>query len=174
MKKIYILLMHTNTIPSKFVKVMTGYEYSHVAISLEKKCDIIYSFGRKKLHSIFNGGFSIEDKNGEFYKTFNETTCKIYELQVNDIQYEKVKKTLEDMKKNINIYKYDFLGITLRFFNIPLTLKNRYVCSYFVADLLEKANIYNFGKQTCFIRPKDFENVNGLNEIYVGKYCLYK
>ena len=38
MKKIYILLMHTNTKPSKFVKLMTKYEYSHVAISLEKEC----------------------------------------------------------------------------------------------------------------------------------------
>ena len=32
MKKIYILLMHTKTIPSKIVRFFTRYKYSHVAI----------------------------------------------------------------------------------------------------------------------------------------------
>lgn len=44
MKKIYILLMHTNTIPAKIIKFVTRYEYSHVGISLEKNCNTIYSF----------------------------------------------------------------------------------------------------------------------------------
>ena len=50
MKKIYILLMHTYTIPSKIVKIFTNYEYSHVGISLSRECDEIYSFGRKKIN----------------------------------------------------------------------------------------------------------------------------
>lgn len=174
MKKIYILLMHTNTRPSQFVKLMTGYEYSHVAISLDKQCDVIYSFGRKKLHSILDGGFSIERKNGEFFKRFDKTKCKIYELEVDETQYAEVEKIIEDMKDNINMYKYDFIGIALRFFYIPITFKNRYVCSYFIAHLLEKAQIYNFDKQTCFMKPKDFENLVGLNPIYTGQYCLYQ
>ena len=174
MKKLYILLMHTNTKPSKFIKFITRYEYSHVAISLEKECNVIYSFGRKKLHSILNGGFSIERKDGEFFKTFDNTKCKIYELEVNEEQYAEVEKTIAQMEINRDIYKYDFLGIALRFLKIPLTFKNKYVCSYFVASLLEKANIYNFEQQVCLVKPKDFENINGINEIYTGRYSLYK
>ena len=33
-------------------------------------------------------------------------------------------------------YKYDFLGIILRYIGVPITFKNKYVCSYFVAELL--------------------------------------
>lgn len=55
-----------------------------------------------------------------------------------------------------------------------MTSKNRYVCSYFVADVLQKAEIYNFNKKVCFIKPKDFEKLSILNEIYTGKYSLYK
>ena len=94
MKKIYVLLMHTNTKPSKFVKIMTRYEYSHVALSLEKECNTIYSFGRRKLHSILGGGFSVENKDGEFFKLFNKTRCKIYELEVENEQYLKIKDAL--------------------------------------------------------------------------------
>ena len=67
MKKIYILLMHTNTYPSKFVKFMTKYKYSHVALSLDKNCNTLYSFGRKKPNTIIDGGFSIENKDGDFF-----------------------------------------------------------------------------------------------------------
>jgi len=174
MKKIYVLLMHTNTKPSKFVKFMTRYEYSHVALSLDKECSEIYSFGRRKMHSIIGGGFSVENKDGEFFNFFNKTSCKIYELTIEDEQYKKVKEIIDNMKLNINNYKYDFWGIAFRFLYIPLTFKNRYVCSYFVADVLEKSNIYNFNKRTYFIKPKDFENLKGFNEIYKGKFSLYQ
>ena len=77
------------------------------------------------------------------------------------------------MKRNSNKYKYDFLGILPRYFKIPLTIKNRYVCSYFVAYVLEKSNIYKFTKNVCLINPKDFESLKGFKEVYSGKFKLY-
>lgn len=68
MKKIYVILLHTNTIPSKLVRFFTRYKYSHVAISLSRNCDILYSFGRKKIDSIFNGGFVIQKNKMIFLK----------------------------------------------------------------------------------------------------------
>ena len=174
MKKIYVLLMHTKTIPARFIKFITRYEYSHVAISLDKTCETIYSFGRKKVNSILDSGFSIEKKEGEFFKKFNKTRCKIYELEISDEKYENLKEVLKEMELNIDTYKYDFLGIVVRFFKIPVTFKNKYVCSYFVASVLEKSNICKFDKEVCFIKPKDFENIKGMKEIYIGEYKLYK
>lgn len=174
MKKIYILLMHTNTIPSKLVKFFTRYEYSHVAMSLDKECYTTYSFGRRNLYNIFNGGLSIQKKDGAFFNKFNKTVCKIYELEVTEKQYLDVKNLLIDMEANIDSYKYDFLGMFSRFFKIPITFKHRFVCSYFVAYVLEKANIYKFDKETCFVIPKNFESIKGLREIYKGNYLLYK
>ena len=78
------------------------------------------------------------------------------------------------MKKNKDIYGYDYLGIILRYLRIPITFKNKYVCSYFVADLLQEVNVCNFDKKVCFVKPRDFENINGLNLIYNGDYALYK
>lgn len=174
MKKIYLLLMHTNTLPSKFVKLMTRYKYSHVAISLDKSCDKLYSFGRKKINSILNAGFSIENKNGEFFNKFNNTNCRICELPVTEEQYENIKNTINFMEVNEKKYKYDFIGTAFRYLNIPLVFENKYVCSYFIASLLEKNNIYNFNKKTYFVKPKDFESLIDTNEIYTGTYKLYE
>ena len=174
MKKIYIIQMHTRTIPSKVVKIFTRYKYSHIAISFNKNCDYIYSFGRRNLYSIINGGFTQENKNGSFFRKFKNTTCRIYEVEVTNKQYDDVVGMVRGMMKNKEMYGYDYFGIILRYFKIPVTFKNKYVCSYFVAELLEKANIYNFSKKTCFVNPKDFEDIDLFNLIYSGKYVLYR
>lgn len=170
MKKIYIILMDTKTIPSKLVKIFTRYNYSHVAISFDENCNTLYSFGRRKLNRVFDGGFIIEHKNGEFFKKFNQTKCIIYEVKISNDKYIELKKIIKNMKENKDIYKYDFLGIVLRYFNIPITFKNKYVCSYFVASLLDEMDIYNFNKRPCFVKPKDFTLVDIFNKIYCGNY----
>ena len=83
------------------------------------------------------------------------------------------KNIIENMIKEQDKYKYDFIGIIPRFFGIPITLENRYVCSYFIAEVLEKANILKFNKPVCLVKPKDFENIKGFKEIYKGKYLKY-
>ena len=174
MKKIYIILMHTNTLPAKLIRIFTRYKYSHVGISLDRSCDTIYSFGRKTLHNFMNSGFCIEYKNGEFFKLFNKTTCKIFEIEVTNDQYQKTMDILSDMTSHSDLYKYDFWGLIPRYFGIPFTCKNRYVCSYFVAYVLEQAGICHFDKETCLMFPKDFANLKELREIYKGQYLEYK
>lgn len=76
------------------------------------------------------------------------------------------------MKIHSDLYKYDFIGIVLRFFKITVRFKNRYVCSFFVADVLEKAHICKFNKKSRFVEPKDFEKIDGVKQVYEGKYLL--
>lgn len=174
MKKIYVILMDTKTIPSRLVSLFTLYKYSHVAISFDKKCDVIYSFGRRNLYWIFNGGFVVENKDGSFFRKFSDTRCKIYEIDVNKKQYDDLVNIVNDMNKNKDMYRYDYLGIILRYLGINITFKNKYVCSYFIAKLLNDNNICNFNKDICFVKPKDFEKIDCLNLIYGGKYLLYR
>ncbi|MCI8574899.1 MAG: hypothetical protein HFI09_00330 [Bacilli bacterium] len=174
MSKIYIILMHTKTIPAKLIKWVTHSNYSHVALSFEKECNTLYSFGRRNLHSIINSGFTIEKKKGPFFQTFNKTTCKIYEVEIEEEKYQRIKKIILEMQRHKERYKYDFIGLVLRYFKIPIRLKNHYVCSYFLANLLEESGVYTFAKKSYFVRPKDFENIAIGNEIYQGEYQKYK
>jgi len=174
MEKIYIILMDTKTIPSRLVSMFTLYKYSHVAISFDKKCDVIYSFGRRNLYWVFNGGFVVENKDGCFFKKFRNTRCKIYEIDVTKKQYNDIVNIVSDMNKNKDIYRYDYLGIILRYLGINVTFKNKYVCSYFVAKLLYDNDICAFDKDVWFVKPSDFEKIDCLNLIYNGEYLLYR
>ena len=103
MREIYIILMDTKTIPSRIVSLFTMYKYSHIAISFDEKCDIVYSFGRRNLYSFLNGGFTVEHKNGDFFNKFNDTNCRVYEVMVNDSQYDYLYKTIDYMKNNCEL-----------------------------------------------------------------------
>lgn len=174
MKKVYILLMHTNTMPSKIIKFFTRYQYTHVGIALEKNCENIYSFGRKKLHSFWTGGFTIEKKHGSFFKYFHKTMCQIYEIDVTKFQFMRLQKILKQMTVQKMRYKYDYFGLILRYFKIPFYRKDRYVCSYFVADVLKQAKIISIQKPSYFIVPKDFTEFPNLNKIYEGQFLKYE
>lgn len=174
MKKIYILQMNTKTLPSRVIGLFTMSKYSHVAISFNKNCDITYSFGRKKLYSIFSGGFVMESKTGKFFQRFKDTKCRIYEVEVSNEQYNNLVKIIKYMKKNKDIYGYDYIGIILRYLKIPVTFRNKYVCSYFIAEILKETNICDFNKDTYNVTPKDFSNIDCFKLIYSGKYALYR
>ena len=173
MKKIYIIQMHTQTLPSRFIKFFTKYRYSHIAIAFHKSCNVLYSAGRKKYNSFLNAGFKEEYKNGKFFKKFINTKCRIYELKISNIQYNYLKKKIIYMKKHTYLYKYDYFGIILRYFKVPVNFKNRYVCSYLIAYLLNEAGIVHFDKPLYFIEPKDFENIPNIKEIYHGSFLNY-
>ena len=166
--------MDTGTFVGKFISFFTMYRYSHVAISLDKKCDITYSFGRRNIYSIFNGGFVSLNKDSKFFRRFKNTRCRIYEIDVSKKQYYELVKIIKYMNNMKNIYGYDYLGIVLRYLRIPVVFKNKYVCSYFVADLLKRTGVYNFDKDTCFVRPSDFDGIDNFNLIYSGKYLMYR
>lgn len=172
-RKIYLVQSYTRTIPARLVKLATKYKYSHVSLCLDKKCDVMYSFGRKKLYNFLNGGFISEKRDGAFFKRFSDTVCRIYELEVTDEQYNKLYSKIEYMIENEDKYKYDTLGFVLRGFKIKVKFKDRYVCSQFVAQMLVDANVAEFDKDTAFVKPQDFDSLRGVKKIYEGRYLDY-
>lgn len=168
MKDIYILQMHTGTIPSIIIKLFTGYKYSHVLISLDSSLKKMYSFGRKQLFNPLNAGLVIENIDGEFFKHFKKTKCRIYKLTISNEQYNNLRHILNDFEQNINDYKYDIIGLLFKSISVPIKREKHYVCSQFVAEVLSKANIYTFNKPTSLVKPKDFELVSNKKEIYNG------
>ncbi|MBE6138735.1 MAG: hypothetical protein E7173_03205 [Firmicutes bacterium] len=168
MKDIYVLQMHTGTIPGVIIKFFTRYKYSHVLLSMDSSLSKMYSFGRKNIYNPLNAGFVIEDINGEFFNRFHKTQCRIYKITINEEQYLKLSNILNEFETNKDVYRYDIIGLIFKYFFIPIKRKNHYVCSQFVAEVLTQSNIAEFDKSISLVRPKDFEKLFGDNEIYSG------
>lgn len=156
---IYIILAHTGTLWSRIIKRVNKYEYSHVMLSLDDKLDKMYSFGRKKYNNPIDAGFVVEDKNGEFFTKFDGTRCRVYKVIVSEEQYEKLGAILEKFEYHRENFKYDIIGVILRQFNLKINRENHYVCTQFIATVLDKSGIYKPDKPFEDMRPQDFEHI---------------
>lgn len=171
MKKIYIILTYSGTMLSKIIKYYTKDEFSHVSISLDQDLKQMYSFGRLNPYNPFWGGFVHERINSGTFKRFSNTRAKIYSLEVNDEQYEKLKYTILYIKRLRKSYTFNILGLFAVGFNIRVRSNKSFYCAEFVKYVLDKAKIET--ELPDLIKPEDFKLIRNLKPEYNGFLRLY-
>lgn len=171
MKKIYIILTYTGTILSRIVKIYTRKEYSHVSISLDRNLDQMYSFGRLNPYNPFSGGFVHEGLDRGTFKRFKNTKTKIYSMEIEEEKYEKLEEVIESIQKKKKLYKFNVIGLIAVALNVRIKREKYFYCAEFVKYVLEQSEVVELPE---IIKPDDFTQVNGLNEVYIGKLQDYK
>lgn len=170
MKKIYIILTHTGTNLSKLIKSYTKDEFSHVSISLDEELKEMYSFGRLHPYNPFWAGFVHEYVDKGTFKRFFNTKTKIYALEITEKQHEKAKETIKKIEKEN--YTFNILGLFAVGFHKKIKMKHSFYCAEFVKYVIEQAEISV--KLPDIIRPEDFKDIEGLQEIYSGFLRKYQ
>ena len=171
MKKIYIVITFTGTILSRIVRLITKKTYCHASISLDKNLDNMYSFGRKNPYLLLPAGFIHEYKDKGTFKRFYKTKAKIYELEVNQEQYNELKKLIRDFNNNKDNLQFNIIGLVTAIFRLKIKRRKHYYCSEFVKYALDKSNIEtNLPKCT---RPDDFQILKNAHLIYQGELRNY-
>lgn len=169
---LYLVLSQTGTLPSRFFKCLTQAPYNHVSISLDASLAELYSFARRTPNNPLNAGFIQESiETGIFYR-YPDTRCQIYALTVTPAQYLALIQQLKTFKRNPQAYHYNFLGLPFLYVNQPLHRRHHYVCSQFVAYLLEGIGV-SLTKDYTLYRPHDFTALEGLQFVYEGNLAAY-
>lgn len=171
MKKIYIILTYTGTILSRIVKIYTRKEYSHVSISLDRDLNQMYSFGRLNPYNPFIGGFVHEGIDRGTFKRFKNTKTKIYSMEIDEEKYEKLEEIIENIQQKKKLYKFNVIGLIAVALNVRIKREKCFYCAEFVKYVLEQSEVVELPE---IIKPDDFNKLNGLNEVYIGKLQDYK
>ena len=87
MKKIYVLLTKTGTVPSKIIGKLSRARFSHASLSIDNEFTDMFSFGRKGM-KVFPGGFAKENLRTRVLK-----------------KYEKPVKSMVDRCRNTRLMK---------------------------------------------------------------------
>lgn len=172
-KKIYIVLSQTGTCFSRAIKFYTKYNYNHCSIALDRDLNELYSFGRRKLRLPLPAGFVKEDIDSGIFKMYKNTTCRVYELDVTEEEYNEVKAIIEEFKKEGYKYKYSLLGVLAIMLHIPYNRRYHFVCSQFVAYVLKEGKIIHFEKDVSLIKPEDFDSLEKGQVVYSGLLRKY-
>lgn len=176
MKKIYIVTTYTGTLLSYMIRNISKTPYAHVSIALNEELKPMYSFGRLNPKTPIFAGFVEENINQGLYEIRKNTMCRVYSLEVTDSQYKKLQENISEVSNNRKEYDYDVKALVYLSINKPRQKDYKYVCSNFVADMLEKSDIKILNKPYYEVRPNDFYNLKELNLEYEGllsKYGVY-
>lgn len=174
MQQVYILTTYTGTVLSCIIKRVTKVEYAHVSIGLDSDLNEVYSFGRKHVSNPVFAGFVREYIDDGLYKKMANTKCKVYVLEVTDEQYNKIRKKIDYFIDNKKKFKYDVLALLKLLGGHPRENRFRFVCSQFVAYVLEEGGIKLFSKPSNMITPKDFLTLTDVKVEYEGLLSEYR
>lgn len=170
---IYILLSHSGSMFSKAINICTREPYTHVSIALDRNLKELYSFGRINPYNPIIGGFVKEDVINGTYGRFPNTKCALYSLEIDDIQYRKLRKELNRFKRESERYGYNLLGVVSAAFNHPIHRKYSYFCSQFVSEVLLNSGIRIINKNPSLTSPMDFRICEELEFVYEGNLKTY-
>lgn len=173
MKKIYIITTFTGTTLSCLIQNISHAPYAHVSIALSEDLCPMFSFGRLNPKTALFAGFVEEKINEGLYAIKTATRCRVYSMNVSNQQYESLKENINYVKFNREKYSYDVIALIRLYMNKPRSLDYKYVCSHFVADMLEKSGIEMFSRPSYSIQPNDFYNHEKLILEYEGLLSEY-
>lgn len=169
MKKIYILLSRTQTLPSRAIHSILGGRFTHVSIAIRPVTDEFYSFARRTLNNPFNAGFIVENVHTHVFSKYPNCQCAVFSLDVDEETYEKIRKILNHFYDNIEQFNYNFLGLIPAKLGIKLHRKHHFTCSQFVATVLQKAQAVKLPKEASLMMPNDFLKITKLVKVYSGR-----
>lgn len=159
-KKVFILLIRY---PGFFADAMVNYfqfGYTHVTIGLEEDMNTFYSFMRK--------GF-VEEKVTRYLKPGREPfPCALYELSVSRKTYRRVKQLLNSYIARKKFLRYTHFTLVFAFLGIPWKLHNRYFCSQFVAEVLQRSRAAFIPKNSAKCFARDFDRLPETRKVFTG------
>lgn len=169
MKKFYILLSRTDTVPARVIRRFTAATYSHTSFSLYPRTDHFYSYARRHINMPMFAGFISENIRTKVFARYPDAPCVLYSLEVSDESYEKAKKLIRYFRANKKDATYNFWGAYAMPLGIALKRENKFTCSQFVAFVLHYSGAAKLPKDPYLMMPDDFMTLKEVTLIYKGK-----
>ncbi len=157
---------------SKFLRVCSDFEYTHVSLSLTEDLSEMYSFGRQNINRPWIAGFVVEKPNVGMYAIYN-SKCEVLSFDVSEEVFSKLQEDIEDMKNNKDIYKYNFVGLLFAYLSIKRDLKHHFTCTQFVAWVLNDVGLDLWEKDISLVYPTDYYDIPNVERGYSGYLNMY-
>lgn len=169
---IYIVVSQTGTNIAKAIKFVTRKPYNHVSIACDETLSEMYSFCRNVPERPLPASFNQEIVGCGTLGRFSTIPCEIYQIPVTHSQRTEILSMLEHFQQNRKIYSYSILGLCSIFFQINLSRKHKFVCSQFVAYILQKSGI-SLPKHASLCSPEDLRYIPSASLYYEGELNAY-
>ena len=143
---IYIVLVKALTGLGKFARRFSKYEYTHIAVCINKNIDDFITFSRKKHYTPFNSGFMHETLDCYAFGNNEKIKLKIFKLPVTienkKIIEQYIKKVANDNEYIFNLYSMATMSLFHGF-----RIYKAHNCMSFVSKILKLSKSVNMTKK---------------------------
>ena len=153
---IYIVLVKALTGLGKFARRFSKYEYTHIAVCINKNIDDFITFSRKKHYTPFNSGFMHETLDYYAFGNNEKIKLKIFKLPVTienkKIIEQYIKKVANDNEYIFNLYSMATMSLFHGF-----RIYKAHNCMSFVSKILKLSKSVNMTKKYYKYSIKDID-----------------
>lgn len=171
-RAIYVVVTCTGTGVAKAIRVVTKMPYSHASISLDPTLDVLYSFSRSYRLSPLPATFNPEVIGTGTLGRFDNIPCEIYAVPMTEEQYLRMKGLIAYFCAFRRDFSYSLMGLIWVKLQKERELDRKFVCSQFVAYLLEQCGV-PLEKAACLYSPDDLRHIPDARLIYRGELNRY-
>ena len=173
MTSVYILITRTNTMFSRGIGLVTGAEFTHVSLALDRELTHMYSFARRFDRIPFFASLVRESLERGVYGRNRNAPAALFELEMSDAAYGRMMRRLSSMLCEAGRYRYNVLGLWGYLRRKPRHKPYHYFCSQFVSELLGEAGALALPCDPALICPNDFAHMPDLHLLYQGplRFC---
>ncbi len=91
------------------------------------------------------------------------------EMELSDAEFARVSRVVSQFTHSPNQYHYNFLGLFCVALDILLNRQRHFLCSQFVAYVLQRSKIVDFPKEFSLVTPRDFYAIKNKRLVYCGR-----
>ena len=100
MKELFIVLIRPYTGLGSIARRFTKYEYTHIAVSLDKSLTEFVSYSRRYHSFPFDAGFSYEYRDYYAFGRHKSVKVKVFRLRVSDEKYSDIMRFIDKCKND--------------------------------------------------------------------------
>ena len=139
-KYLYVLFSATPYRIGRFIRLVTGDPYNHVAIGTEESLKELYAFARRYYNTPFYGGF-VEETPCRYRHKGVTASIRLYRLPLTTRQYQQLQEILDAMRQKADRYLYNHLSAAAAPFRRKIRVKDAYTCAEFTVSILQELGL---------------------------------
>ena len=168
MRKLYIVLIKAHTGIGSIARKVTGYPYTHIAVSLDPSMTDFISFSRRYHYYPFEAGFTHEYRQYYAFGRHSSFRAKVFELNVSKEKYAEVmayiRECENDEKRIFNLFSMATMPL-LGGFRIYKSDN----CMSFTAKCIELSGCVKLDRPYWRYSIKDMDNLLTDHEYFEGR-----
>lgn len=167
MKKLYIVLIKPHTLLGSAARKISGYEYTHIAVSLDSSLTDFISFSRRRHYQPFDAGFMHEKRDFYAYGNYRYFKVKIFRVDITDEIFTRVIKFITSCENDSELVFNLLSMVTMPVFH-GINIYKAYNCMSFSAKILQLSGV-NLSKPFYRYSIKDIDKLLDGKCVFEGK-----